>query len=233
MTGASTRFDIRLERLRAQLKVALSVILLAVAAQAQQASREETTQPTKAATTAQATAPSTGPRRIQARRVTEAIKIDGLLNEPAWSLAQPATDFRQERPTEGAPASERTEVRVLFDEKNIYFGIRAFDSDAGHINARDLVRDSDFPNDDKVEILLDTYDDRRNAFRFGVNPLGTQQDALITDEGRDINVTWNGSWISAGRIDGQGYTVEIEIPLTTLRFKEGVEIGRASCRERV
>src|SRR6266513_1506560 len=223
MTGASTRFDIRLERLRAQLMVALSVILLAVAAQAQQASRKETTRPTRAATTAQAAAPNTGPGRIQARRVTEAIKIDGLLNEPAWSLAQPATDFRQERPTEGAPASERTEVRVLFDEKNIYFGIRAFDSEAIHINARDLVRDSDFPNDDKVEILLDTYDDRRNAFRFGVNPLGTQQDALITDEGRDINVSWDGSWISAGRIDDQGFTVEIAIPLTTLRFKEGIE----------
>src|SRR6266513_2639760 len=223
MTGASTRFDMRLERLRAQLMVALSVILFAVPAQAQQASRKETTQPTKAATTAQATAPNAGPRRIQARRVTEAIKIDGLLNEPAWSLAQPATDFFQQQPTEGAPASERTEVRVLFDEKNIYFGIRAFDSDAGHINARDLVRDSDFPNDDKVEILLDTYDDRRNAFRFGVNPLGTQQDVLITDEGRDINVSWDGSWVSAGRIDDQGYTVEIEIPLTTLRFKEGIE----------
>ena len=116
-----------------------------------------------------------------------------------------------------------TEVRVLFDDRNIYFGIRAFDSDAAHINARELVRDAEFSNDDTVAIVLDTYHDRRNAFRFIVNPLGTQQDALITDEGRDINVTWNGSWISAGRIDGQGYTVEIEIPLTTLRFKEGIE----------
>jgi hypothetical protein len=216
MTGASTRFDTRLERLRARLVPGLCVFLLVAVAHAQQPSRKEHTQP-------QAPRQDAGPRRIQAVRVNEAIKIDGLLNEPAWSLAQPATDFRQERPNESEPASERTEVRVLFDDKNIYFGIRAFDSEATHINARDLVRDSDFPNDDKVEILLDTYDDRRNAFRFGVNPLGTQQDALITDEGRDINVSWDGSWISAGRIDGQGYAVEIEIPLTTLRFKEGIE----------
>src|SRR5207244_5686531 len=136
---------------------------------------------------------------------------------------QPATDFRQERPTEGAPASERTEVRVLFDDKNIYFGIRAFDSEAAHINARDLVRDSNFPNDDKVEILLDTYHDGRNAFRFAVNPLSTQQDALITDEGRDVNVSWDGSRVSAGRIDANDFTVEIAIPLTTLRFTEGIE----------
>ncbi len=166
---------------------------------------------------------STGPRRIHAIRTTDTIKIDGLLDEPPWSLAQPATEFIQQQPTEGASASEGTEVRVLFDDKNIYFGIRAFDSDAKHINARELVRDADFSNDDIIAIVLDTYHDRRNAFRFIVNPLGTQQDALITDEGRDINVTWNGSWISAGRVDDKGYTIEIEIPLTTLRFKEGIE----------
>jgi len=63
------------------------------------------------------------------------MKIDGVLDEPAWALVQPATDFLQQQPTEGAPASERTEVRVLFNDRNIYFGIRAFDSDAAHINA--------------------------------------------------------------------------------------------------
>src|SRR5439155_14267507 len=129
---------------------------------------------------------SKGLRRIHTTRTTDAIKIDGTLDEPSWSLGQPATDFLQQQPNEGAPASERTEVRVLFDDKNIYFGIRAFDSDAKHINARELVRDADFSNDDIIAIVLDTYHDRRNAFRFIVNPLGTQQDALITDEGRDI-----------------------------------------------
>src|SRR6266851_801152 len=221
MTFAQKRFDNRLKRFRA-LMLALSIVLVVIGVQAQQTSTKDKAQNTPAKPT-QLPSPNTGPRLIQAKRVTDALKIDGSLDEPAWSLAQPATDFLQQQPNEGAPASERTEVRVLFDDKNIYFGVRAFDSDAKHINARELVRDADFSNDDTVAIMLDTYHDRRNAFRFVVNPLGTQQDALITDEGRDINVTWNGAWISAGRIDDKGYTVEIEIPLTTLRFKEGIE----------
>ena len=161
--------------------------------------------------------------RIRILAVTDPIKIDGRLDEAAWSQAQAATDFRQESPTEGAPASERTEVRALYDSKNVYIGIRAFDSEPTKINARDLVRDSTFDTDDRVEIILDTNHDQRNAFRFAVNPLGTQQDALITDEGKDINLSWDGSWISSGRIDAQGYVVEIAIPLTTLRFTEGID----------
>ncbi len=161
--------------------------------------------------------------RVRILRVTDPIKIDGHLDEPSWSQAEAATDFRQESPIEGALASEKTEVRVLYDNRNIYIGIRAFDSEPAKINARDLVRDSTFDTDDRVEIILDTYHDQRNAFRFAVNPLGTQQDALITDEGKDINLSWDGSWISSGRIDAQGYVVEIAIPLTTLRFTEGID----------
>lgn len=161
--------------------------------------------------------------RITALRINEEIKLDGRLDERVWSQAQPVKEFRQEEPVEGAPASEKTEVRVLFDDKNLYVGIRAWDSEPQHINARELVRDASFSNDDKVEILLDTYHDRRNAFRFAVNPLGTQQDALITDEGRDVNLSWDSPWLSEGRLDTEGWTVEIAIPLTTLRFKEGLD----------
>jgi len=161
------------------------------------------------------------PPRLRALRTSEAIKIDGRLDEPAWARAQAAADFRQEEPNEGQPATERTEVRILFDDRNLYIGIRAFDSDARHIQARELTRDSDFSNDDKVEVLLDTYHDRRNAYRFAVNPFGTQQDALITDEGRDINLSWDAPWISEGRRDPEGWTVEMAIPLSNLRFREG------------
>jgi hypothetical protein len=216
MTNAQRRFDDKFERFRARLIIALSIPLFGVVSQGQQLLTKDALRQT---TPVQ----STESKRSQAVRVSETIKIDGLLDEAAWSLAQPATDFRQERPTEGAPASERTDVRVLFDEKNIYFGIRAFDSDATHINARELVRDASFANDDKVEILLETYHDRRNAFRFAVNPLGTQQDALITDEGRDVNLSWDAPWITQGRIDTEGFVVEIAIPLTTLRFTEGID----------
>src|SRR6266550_1639853 len=222
MTFTPKRFDNRLKRFRA-LMLALSINPFSVATRAQQPSTSINPQAASSPSPAPLSQDSKGSRRIHAIRTTDTIKIDGLLDEYPWSLTQPATEFLQQQPTEGAPASERTEVRVLFDDKNIYIGIRAFDSDAAHINARELVRDADFSNDDTVSIVLDTYHDRRNGFRFVVNPLGTQQDALITDEGRDINITWNGAWISAGRIDDRGFTVEIEIPLTTLRFKEGIE----------
>ena len=141
-----------------------------------------------AATAAQNSPPGTP--WLRALRISETIKIDGRLDEPAWARAEVAADFRQEEPREGEPATEKTEIRVLFDDRNLYIGIRAFDSDAARIQARDLTRDSDLSNDDKVEILIDTYHDRRNAYRFAVNPFGTQQDALITDEGRDVNRSW-------------------------------------------
>src|SRR5690349_4554372 len=86
----------------------------------------------------QTTTTSDGSHRIRILRITEPIKIDGRLDEPAWSQAEAATDFRQESPTEGAPASEKTEVRVLYDSKNVYLGIRAYDSEPAKIKARDL-----------------------------------------------------------------------------------------------
>jgi hypothetical protein len=204
------------------VKIFLAIVIAGSSAGAQAQSAAPSS-PMKENSRPTPTPDPTSTRRVRAIKVSEAIKIDGLLNEPAWSVAEAASDFIQLQPNEGVPASEKTEVRVLFDDRNLYVGIRAFDSESKHINARELVRDATFSNDDKVEILLDSYHDRRNAFRFAVNPLGTQQDALITDEGRDVNISWDASWISEGRIDGEGYVVEIAIPLTTLRFTEGIE----------
>src|SRR2546423_988762 len=209
---------------RAWLASILSLLTSATfAAQTSQPSiQNETSEPSQAARP-QSGSQELGPHSIRVRRTTDPIKIDGRLDEPAWTEAAIAADFRQQEPNEGIPASEKTEVRVLFDEKNLYVGIHAFDSEPARINSREMVRDASFSNDDKIEILLDTYHDRRNAYRFAVNPLGTQQDALITDEGRDINLSWDAPWVSAGRIDRTGWIVEIAIPLTTLRFKEGLD----------
>src|SRR5215212_1794598 len=204
-----------------------SILLLltsaSFAAQTSQPSIQNKTPQSSQAARPQSGSQELGPRSIRVRRTTDPIKIDGRLEEPAWSEAAIAADFRQQEPDEGTPASEKTEVRILFDDKNFYVGIHAFDSDPDHINSRELVRDASFSNDDKVEILLDTYHDRRNAYRFAVNPLGTQQDALITDEGRDINLSWDAPWISAGRTDETGWIVEIAIPLTTLRFTDDAD----------
>jgi len=147
MTEESRRFDSRLIRFGA-LVVAVDLILIASVG-AQHPVTKENTQPTSA-TPAQPPQDNTRTRRIQALRVTEAIKIDGFLDEPSWSTAEAATDFRQETPTEGAAGSEKTEVRVLYDDKNLYLGVLAFDADPGRINARDLIRDSLFATDDRV-----------------------------------------------------------------------------------
>src|SRR5207249_2966660 len=119
------RFEGQLKRFRA-LIFALSMTLFSVAAQAQQPSTTINPQATSSPSPTPLSQDSKGPRRIHAIRTTDPIKIDGTLDEPSWSLVQPATDFLQQQPNEGAPASERTEVRVLFDDKNIYIGIRAF-----------------------------------------------------------------------------------------------------------
>ena len=158
--------------------------------------------------------------RARIVRAAGPIHIDGRLDEPDWARSDVIKDFRDEEPNEGAPATEKTEVRVLFDAKNLYIGVQAYDSEPSKITARELLRDADFDNDDKVEVLIDTFHDRRNAYRFAVNPLGVQQDALVTDEGRDINVSWDANWISKAIRGPSGWTVEIAIPLMTLRFKE-------------
>ena len=156
-------------------------------------------------------------KSFRAHRISSSIRIDGILDEPAWQDAEPASAFVQQDPRTGDPASEATEVRVLVDDEAMYFGITCHDSDPGGIVARELRRDNAFADDDHFEILLDTFHDHRNAFHFAINPRGTQYDALITDEGHDINTEWNERWWSAARITPDGWIGEVKVPLTTLR----------------
>jgi Domain of unknown function (DUF5916)/Carbohydrate family 9 binding domain-like len=156
-------------------------------------------------------------KSVRAYRMSSSIRVDGALDEEAWQEAEPASDFVQQDPRTGEPATEATEVRVLVDDEAIYFGVSCRDSNPGGVVARELRRDNAFADDDHFAILLDTFHDHRNAFHFAINPLGTQYDALITDEGHDINTEWNERWWSAGRITPDGWTAEIKIPLTTLR----------------
>lgn len=168
-----------------------------------------------------APAPAPGRPVAAAVYVRVPIPLDPALPDSIWGVAAPITEFRQQEPREGAVPSERTAVRVLYDDRALYVGIRAFDAEPRRVNARELTRDANFGNDDKVEVLLDTYRDGRTAFRFAVNPLGTQQDALVTDDGRTVNLTWDGAWESAGRVDSLGWAVVLRIPFTTLRYAAG------------
>jgi hypothetical protein len=144
--------------------------------------------------------------------------LDGKLDEEAWSQADEANVFTQRDPDEGMPATEKTRVRVLYDKENIYFGVQCWDSQAEGILATELRRDNSFENDDSFAIILDTFHDHRSAFLFRINPRGTQYDALITDEGRDVNSNWDEKWVVEARMDEEGWFAEIQIPLKSIRF---------------
>ncbi|MCH7805471.1 MAG: carbohydrate binding family 9 domain-containing protein [Acidobacteria bacterium] len=149
--------------------------------------------------------------------------LDGKLDEEAWSQAHVVGDFIQEDPNEGMPATEATEVRALFDGENLYFGVRCLDSRPEGILATELRRDNSFGNDDSFAVILDTFHDHRNAFLFRINPRGTQYDALITEEGLDVNVSWDEKWYAETSIDEDGWSAEIQIPFKSLRFSSSSE----------
>jgi hypothetical protein len=155
--------------------------------------------------------------------------MDGTLDDPLWQLAKTISDFRQQEPYEGQPATERTEVRILYSRHAVYFGIHSFDSDPSRIIASELRRDVSQDLDDHFEILIDSNHDRRGAYVFQVNPLGTQMDGLIVEEQRDnssvdFDSGWDGVWTSEARIGADGWTATIEIPFTTLNFTHSTDV---------
>ena len=165
----------------------------------------------------------------EATRVNQAPKLDGTLNDLLWQSANPITDFRQREPHEGEPPTEKTEVRILYTRHAVYFGIHCFDSEPSRIIATELRRDVSQDLDDHFEILIDSNHDRRGAYVFEVNALGTQNDGLIveeqggTDRG-DFDPGWDGVWTSEARITPDGWTATIEIPFTTLNFNHSSDL---------
>jgi len=174
--------------------------------------------------------PLTDTMRIaQATRVDRAPLLDGTLNDPLWQQANPVTDFRQREPYEGQPPTENTEVRILYTRDKIFFGIVAHDS-AGPdgVIATQLRRDVTQELDDYFEIIIDSRLDRRNAYVFQIDPLGTQRDALITDElagdTQDGDPGWDGIWTSEAKITPDGWTATVAIPFATLNFMRSQDV---------
>lgn len=169
-----------------------------------------------------------GIRIAQAVRVERPPRLDGTLDDPIWQQAVLITDFRQKEPYEGQPATEKTEVSILYTRTDIYFGIFCQDSVAHGVIATQLRRDVTQELDDYFEIVIDSRHDRRNAYVFQVNPLGTQRDALITDEQagdtQDGDPGWDGVWISEARITGGGWTATVAIPFATLNFMRSNDV---------
>ena len=149
-------------------------------------------------------------------------RIDGRLSDPEWDLAPPAGDFVQREPDPGRPATERTEFRILYDDRKIYFGVWAYDSNPAGIIASEMKRDSGLNKGDRVAIVIDTFFDRRNGFYFATNPLGAEKDAQYTDNSRMRNNDWNAVWECRTSIDERGWFAEIAIPLSQLRFKRSI-----------
>jgi uncharacterized protein DUF5916/cellulose/xylan binding protein with CBM9 domain len=169
-------------------------------------------------------------RTARASRVDRPPKLDGTLDDPAWQQGSPIANFLQREPFEGQAPTEKTEVRILYDKHDVYLGITCFDSDPKRIVATELRRDVSQELDDYFEIIIDSAHDRRNAYVFQINPLGTQRDALITEEQRTDSSTgdgdpgWDGVWTSEARMTSQGWTATIAIPFSTLNFMESHDV---------
>ncbi len=173
--------------------------------------------------------PSNSSPATAALRIDEPVNRDGHLDEPFWERIEPATGFTQREPNPGEAASERTEVRFAYDDRNLYIGVTAFDSDPDAVLAKEMQRDGEgsfssfgglsgaYRDDDSVAIVLDTFVDGRNAFYFETNPNGARADALVENE-RNANFEWDGVWNVTGRRTAEGWSAEFVIPFSTLRF---------------
>jgi Domain of unknown function (DUF5916) len=146
------------------------------------------------------------------------IRIDGVLDEPAWSAAGVIPGLVQQAPRPGEPTPYRTEVRILADPGAIYVGITCADPEPGRI-VHTLQRDGDMTGDDSVALVFDTFNDRR-AYMFRVNAAGARSDGLVSGPGETSN-DWDGIWEAKVRRVPDGWTAEIRIPAATLRFVPG------------
>ena len=181
-----------------------------------------------------------GVRTVTAVEVDAPPVVDGtVLGDPAWAAAQAATGFVQTQPDEGRPASERTEVRIVFTADTIYVGVVCYDADPESIIVTDSRRDSSLADSDSFQLILDTFLDRQNGFVFGTSPSGQEYDGQLVNEGAGgsgmggggqtrgagggFNQNWDGVWRVRTAISDVGWSAEFAIPFRTLRFPAGRE----------
>jgi hypothetical protein len=158
-------------------------------------------------------------------------RVDGRVDDEVWAAVEPFTAFVQQEPNEGEPATERTEIRFLLDERNLYVAVVCFDSNPGNILVSQSRRDADLDDTDSIRLLLDTFNDGQNAFVFGTNPFGIEYDGQVRAEGQTgqgggggaggFNVNWDGDWTVRTQMTERGWEAEFAIPLKTLRYNPG------------
>lgn len=188
-------------------------------------------------------AAQTPPPAIQATTLLDgeaAPTVDGRISpDEVWMRIQPSSTFTQTDPSEGAPATERTEVRVLLGKTTLYIGIICFDNDPSKIIVSEAKRDGELTDIDSVLVALDTFNDRQNAFIFGTSPIGIEYDGQVAAEGQmsgvqfrpgvgtgrggitAFNLNWDGDWVVRAQITERGWETEMAIPLRTLRYATG------------
>lgn len=170
----------------------------------------------------------------RAHRTSAPIHVDGVLDDAAWADASPITAFTQLVPVEGAPATERTEIRILFDDDALYVGARLYDRSP--VTTRLGRRDMSMSASDWLTLIFDSYHDHRTAFGFEINPSGVRRDQTRTENHEDDS--WEPVWEAATSIDAEGWTAELRIPFSQLRFNPvndpvwGLQVERQIARIR-
>jgi len=165
------------------------------------------------------------PDKIYALKIKPgSIKVDGDLSEPEWQQAKHISNFTQRELNEGQPATERTEVAILYDQENLYIGVWCFDSNPHALIAQGMKRDFDYSTEDNFEVVIDTYNDKRNGYLFITNPNAARFDALVQNNGQQVNRAWDGVWTVKTKITDQGWFAEFEIPFSTLKFSTRREL---------
>lgn len=163
------------------------------------------------------------------------IVIDGIINDDAWNIVNWGGDFVQHEPFQGKEPSQETKFKILYDEKNVYLAFRCFDSSPDSIVQRMSRRDG-FEGD-FIEVNIDSYNDKRTAFSFTVSASGVKGDELITNNGDNWDSSWDPIWYSGTNIDEKGWTAEMKIPLSQLRYGNydeqiwGIQITRRLFRK--
>lgn len=155
----------------------------------------------------------------QTTRTDQAPLIDGSPTEAIWDLVEWSGDYVQYSPNPDQPPTQQTFLKILYDDRNLYVAYRCLDSDPDKIEAR-MSRRDDFPGD-WVELNIDSYFDRRTAFSFTVSASGVKGDEFISNDGNDWDSSWNPIWETRSQLDSSGWTAEIRIPLSQLRFAAG------------
>lgn len=173
------------------------------------------------------------PPRLRAAPLPDDLRVDGQLDEPAWTMADRADGFLQAEPSEGAPSSASTIVRVLAGARAIVVGILCQDPDPSSIVSFSVRRDAPLASEDHVRIVVGPFMDGRSGYVFAVNPSGARYDGLINPGGENDNPDWDGIWEAATARTSEGWSAEVQIPIQTLSFKPGLHEWHFNVQRRI